>query len=236
MKELQLSQSVLQRRVFNPDIYKLHSTDFMLGQTKKWLSKDKVTLDIGGAAGLYSTYFAERSKHVYAFEAVPPVFKQLNKLSLQFDNFTCYNVAVNDFDGKSTFWVDDKRLSNSGFQNLVDGQPIEIDVRKIDSYNIEDVGFIKVDVEGNEYDVLNGAIKTIDKYNPTCMIECYPKFSKHPCEMIYNFFADRGYNCAYNKKGIGLEEVKSVEEFNNSLPLIEVHDGDYIFYHGNIPE
>ena len=118
----------------------------------------------------------------------------------------------------------------------MDGQPIEIDVRTIDSYNIDNVGFIKIDVEGNEYDVMLGGVKTIDKFKPTCMIECYPKFAKDPCDVIYNFFAERGYNCAYNRKAVGLQEVNSVEEFNESLPLIEVHDGDYIFYHGDIPE
>ena len=35
-----------------------------------------------------------------------------------------HNLAVSDFVGKSAFWphVDDKRLSNSSFQNLVEGQ------------------------------------------------------------------------------------------------------------------
>ena len=71
-------------------------------------------------------------------------------------------------------------------------ETVEIGVCKIDTQNYKDVGFIKVDVEGNEYEVLLGAVDTVDKYKPTCMIECYPKFSTHPCEMIYNFFVERG--------------------------------------------
>ena len=235
MKELKLSQQVLAKRVFNKGIYDKHVAGFMLGQTSRWLSKDKNTIDIGGATGMYASFFCKHSKKVYSFEAVPPVFKQLKKINEKYDNFECYNIAVGCVNGQSSFWVDDKRLSNSGFQNLVGGQEITVEVRTVDSFDFEDVGFIKVDVEGNEYDVLMGAEKTIDRFSPTCMIECYPKFSKIPDSNIYNFFNSRNYNCAYNIKNKGLVEVNSLEEFNHSLPLIDEHDGDYIFYHGNIP-
>ena len=67
-----------------------------------------------------------------------------------------HNLTVSDFVGKSTFYVDDKRLSNSSFQNLVEGQKIEVETVTIDSLKLVDIGFIKVDVEGVELDVLNG--------------------------------------------------------------------------------
>ena len=47
-----------------------------------------------------------------------------------------------------SFYVDDKRLSNSSFQNLVEGQKIEVETVTIDSLKLVDVDFIKVDVEG----------------------------------------------------------------------------------------
>ena len=235
---LSLSSQVLQRRVFKKKFYKLHVKDFMLGQTTRWLSKDKNSIDVGGATGIYSTHFCKHSNQVYAFEAVPPVHKQLYKLTEQFNNFICQQAAVSNFEGTSEFYVDDKRLSNSGLQNLVDGQKIQVPVVTIDSFNYKDVGFIKVDTEGTELDVLQGAINTIDKYLPTCMIECYYKFNKYPIETTYNFFKERNYNCAYNEKGKGLVEVKSVDEFiqaSTSDEMLHVHDGDFIFYQGNIP-
>jgi len=235
---LELSQQVLQKRVYNQSLYDQNVKSMMLGQATRWLSKDKVTIDVGGAAGIMSTHFCKHSREVHSFEAVPPVFKQLNKLTEKFDNITCYEAAVSHTEGTSKFYVDDKRLSNSGFQNLVRGQEIEVRTVTIDSYKFEDVGFIKVDTEGTELDVLEGARETIDKYLPTCMVECYFKFNKYPLETTYNYFNQRGYNCAYNEKGKGLIEVQGIGEYLKAASppeMIHVHDGDFIFYQGEVP-
>ena len=75
-----LSDNVLQKRVFKQQILDLHLKDFMIGQTTPYLNKFKNTLDIGAATGMYSSHFAEHSKSVICFEAVPPVYEQLIKI------------------------------------------------------------------------------------------------------------------------------------------------------------
>ena len=235
---LKLSQEVLNRRVYRQDQYDANVGSMILGQATRWLSKDKVTIDVGGAAGIMSTHFCKHSKEVHAFEAVPPVFKQLNKLTQKFDNITCHEAAVSNKEGVVEFYVDDKRLSNSGIQDLVGGQKIEVKSVTVDSFNFENVGFIKVDTEGTELDVLEGARNTITKYLPTCMVECYFKFNKYPLETTYNFFDSLNYNCAYNEKNKGLVEVKDIDEYLKAASepeMIHVHDGDFIFYQGGIP-
>ena len=96
-----------------------------------------------------------------------PVYEQLIKIKEKHNNVITHNVAVSDFVGKSGFYVDDKRLSNSSFQNLVEGQKIEVETVTIDSLKLVDVGFIKIDVEGVELDVLNGVSDTIKEYRST---------------------------------------------------------------------
>ncbi len=232
----QLGQHVLQKRVFSQKSYDLHTSNFMLGQTKTHLSKEKNTLDVGGAAGIYSTWFCHHSKHVYSFEAVPEVHTQLKKLESQFDNITTYNLALSNFNGTSKFFVDDKRLSNSSFQNLVDGIEIAVEARTIDSMNLDNVGFIKIDTEGTELDVLEGAQDTIEKYNPTCMVEIYHKFNKYPLNTSFEFFFDRGYRCFYNiRPNKGLHEINNAEhgvEIASGDGMVELHDGDFLFTKG----
>jgi FkbM family methyltransferase len=161
---LNLSENVLSKRVFKQQILDLHIKEFMLGQTKNYLSKDKNTIDVGAATGMYTSFFAQNSKEVYAFEAVLPVYKQLELVGKRIKNINCYNLAVSDFDGKSEFYVDDKRLSNSSFQNLVNGQKIEVETIKLDNFKLDNIGFMKIDVEGVELDVLNGASEIIKEY------------------------------------------------------------------------
>ena len=224
-----LSDSVLKKRVFKQQILDLHLKDFMIGQTTPYLNKFKNTLDIGAATGMYASHFAEHSKSVICFEAVPPVYEQLKKIKEKHSNVITHNLAVSNEIGTLDFYVDDKRLSNSSFQNLVEGQKIQVETVTIDSLKLVDIGFIKVDVEGVELDVLNGASDTIDEYKPTCMVEVYEKFNKYPVETTFNFFFDKGYRCFYNHRGQGLKPVKTIEEGIEATKIPEITDGDFLF-------
>ena len=229
MGDLKLSDNVLSKRVFKQQILDLHLKDFMIGQTTPYLNRFKNTLDIGAATGMYSSHFAEHSKSVICFEAVPPVYEQLIKIKEKHNNVITHNLAVSNEIGTLDFYVDDKRLSNSSFQNLVEGQKIQVETVTLDSLKLIDIGFIKVDVEGVELDVLNGASDTIDEYKPTCMVEVYDKFNKHPVETTFDFFFSRGYRCFYNHKGNGLKPVRNIQEGVEATKIPEITDGDFLF-------
>jgi len=224
-----LSDNVLKKRVFKQQILDLHLKDFMIGQTTPYLNKFKNTLDIGAATGMYASHFAEHSKSVICFEAVPPVYEQLIKIKEKHNNVITHNLAISNETGTLDFYVDDKRLSNSSFQNLVEGQKIQVETVTIDSLKLVDIGFIKVDVEGVELDVLNGASVTIDEYKPTCMVEVYEKFNKYPVETTFEFFFNKDYRCFYNHKGQGLRLVRNMREALEAVKIPEITDGDFLF-------
>jgi len=226
---LELNDAVLRKRVFKQNILDLHLKDFMIGQTTPYLNQFKNTLDIGAATGMYASHFAKHSKSVICFEAVKPVYDQLVKIKENFGNVITHNLAVSDFVGNSSFYVDDKRLSNSSFQNLVEGQKIEVETVTIDSLKLVDIGFMKVDVEGVELDVLNGAIDTIKEYKPSCMVEVYEKFNKYPVDTTFDFFFSKGYRCFYNHKGQGLKLVRNMKEALEAVKIPEITDGDFLF-------
>jgi len=48
---------------------------------------------------------------------------------------------------------------------------IDVQVSPLDAFNLYNVGFIKLDVEGYEYFALKGAEKTIKKWRPVVLIE-----------------------------------------------------------------
>ena len=118
---LGLADNVLKNRVFKQDLLDLHIKEFMLGQTNPF-KKDQNVIDVNLATGMYSSFLLNIARKFFSFEAVPPVFKQLELTAEKIKNINCYNLAVSDFEGKSDFFVDDKRLSNSSFQNLVNGK------------------------------------------------------------------------------------------------------------------
>ena len=208
---LKLSEGVLNKRVFKQQILDLHLREFMIGQTTPYLNKFKNTLDIGAATGMYASHFAKHSKSVICFEAVTPVYEQLEKIKQSNANVITHNIAVSNHVGTSDFYVDDQRLSNSSIQNLVGGQKIT------------------VDVEGVELDVLVGAADTIEEYKPTCMVEVYEKFNKYPVETTFEFFFNRGYRCFYNHRAKGLKPVRDIAEGIEATKIPQITDGDFLF-------
>ena len=235
---IKLSKSVLARRVFRKDILDQHIKNFMLGQTKPYLCSNKITLDIGAAVGMYASYFAKYSLSVFCYEAVPEVFKQLEKTCSEYNNMYCANLAISNIIGETSFYVDDKRLSNSSIYNLVNGIEITVPCKTVDSMEHYNIGFIKIDVEGAELLVLRGAEKTIGRDLPALMIEVYPKFlPKDHIKEIFDLLVRKfGYVIYYNNRPRGLTKILNFRDFNNiasNEKMINIHDGDFLFINEN---
>ena len=75
---------------------------------------------------------------------------------------------------------------------------VQVPARTIDSYNFEDVDVIKIDVEGSELFVMQGARDTITRCRPAVQVEIVPKqcgaYGYDP-QALYDFFADLDYVC-----------------------------------------
>lgn len=75
---------------------------------------------------------------------------------------------------------------------------VNVPCRTIDSYNFDDVDAIKIDVEGSELFVIEGAEQTIDRCRPSVQVEIVPnqceRYGYNPQD-LYDFFAKRDYTC-----------------------------------------
>lgn len=98
-----------------------------------------------------------------------------------------------DHGGHNHVVLDSKDYVLRPSQNLV-----PVPARTIDSYNFTDVDCIKIDVEGSELLVIQGAKETIDRCRPSVQVEIVPKqctlFGYEPQD-LYDFFAERDYVC-----------------------------------------
>ena len=230
---LHLSQAVLQRRVYNDKVNQRLQATTILRDLDPYIAPDKCAIDVGAATGHITNYLAPRCKRVFAFEAVEPVYHQLKKMEERHSNVTAFNAAVGDFNGVATIYVDDKRLSNSGFQDLVGGPSVQVAAVTLDSvmYDAMDIGFIKVDVEGTELEVLKGAANILAKQRPNLMVEIYKPFTAHPLEEIFSYLMNGfDYRCFYYEHPAGLIECRTVEEGVHAVEeLHKIHDGDFLF-------
>ena len=98
-----------------------------------------------------------------------------------------------DHGGHNHVVLDSENYQLRPSQNLV-----PVPARTLDSYNFEDVNAIKIDVEGSELLVMQGAKDTIERCRPSVQVEIVPKqctlFGYDPQD-LYDFMAQYDYVC-----------------------------------------
>lgn len=141
-------------------------------------SRTGYALDIGANIGFMSMAMLDAGCHVMAFEPQPALFDLLKENTSGWNSSTeimCSPVALSDFCGVST--MPRIRYGEKGnYGALALGQrselgTITVGCRTLDSLEISPVGFIKIDVEGHEMQVLRGARATILRNRPIMYIE-----------------------------------------------------------------
>ena len=181
--------------------------------TKQLCRKDKDVLDIGAHTGTYSLCLAPYASHVYSFEPQKMTYYALcGSVALSnLHNVTCYNTGLGSQTqvGNTTLYIRSDDGGGSSVQVLSD--PIlreeQIEIRTLDSYNYTNIGFIKMDVEDNELNVLQGATETIKRCgNPKILFE-----SNHENKPLFDFI----------KNTLGYRNILAINGMSN-MYLAEV--------------
>lgn len=146
-------------------------------------------LDIGANIGhhtLIMSLCVGNSGSVYAFEPIPDIRNQLLKsVSINdFKNITVFPYALGDVEKVDYISINESNVGGSSIvpaKSMGVTKKIPIEVKKLD--NVTDltgkvVSFIKIDVEGYEFNVLKGAVNLLKKDLPTILIEFSPLYYK----------------------------------------------------------
>lgn len=126
------------------------------------LSKDSVILDCGSNWGLSVLYLSRKypNNKIYAFEPDKNIFEILlkNVENYNLHNVTCFNKAVWTEETKQGFYSD-MALGGSLFKNSLGekktGGLVET-VSLLPFFEKYHIGFLKMDIEGAEFDVIKG--------------------------------------------------------------------------------
>lgn len=141
--------------------------------------REKTIVDVGANNGSFTVDFANLvgdKGSVYSFEPQRIIYYQLccNVFLNGLDNVYCHNIAIgnmNSFTMIQKFDYFEKGEVNFGAAEIVKDGGDKVEIRTLDSYNLKDVILIKIDVQGYESYVIDGAIKTINEYRPYMFIE-----------------------------------------------------------------
>lgn len=161
---------------------------------------DAIAVDIGASLGLYTINMLGYSKACYAFEARPDQARQLRELFAgSHPPVTVENVAVSDRTGVTSLRMVLNELGRSTIEaaNDLDGfdqvQCVEVPTRTLDEYALKSVAMIKIDVEGHELSVLQGAQQTIRDNHPALLMEVEDRHRPRARASVIEFLAPFGY-------------------------------------------
>ena len=144
----------------------------------------RAAVDVGANKGVYTYWLARLCPRVYAFEPNPRVRRILQREAAA--NVVVMPFAASDQSGPAVFrlplWNGEypHRLGGLGWQGY-DGETFEFTVerRPLDETGLEPVGFIKIDVEGHELEVLRGADKVLRRDRPNLLVEIEEQHMRH---------------------------------------------------------
>lgn len=159
--------------VINADYYEADG----LAKAKEYVEKKGTlvnALDIGANIGSHTLCFIKKwgVKKVWSFEPVPSTFAILRKnveINDLGERVVLENVGVGEREYHAS--VKNTVKNNRGGVSIKEDSAGTFVVKTIDSYDLSDISLIKIDTEGYELKVLEGAKATIVKNRPVILVE-----------------------------------------------------------------
>jgi FkbM family methyltransferase len=174
-------------------------------------------IDVGANYGGYVHFMQRHARRVVAFEPVPEFVRQLRT---RFgDTVLIEPIALSDRAGEATLYIPVingvnvggcSSLSQSAATNYETHQAITARTLRLDDAYAGTVGFIKIDVEGHEQAVLDGAVATLRRCRPRLLVEIEERLAPGGIARTSAFITALGYRGYYIHAG----ELHGIEEFS----------------------
>jgi len=163
---------------------------------------ERQAIDVGANIGRYTLPLSRRAAHVHAFEPHPRLAAVLRATFPS--RATIYEAAASDRNGMTQLHIplvdgrEDQGIASvetGAFDDTFEGSFGSLDVRTLtlDSLSDCNIGFIKIDVEGHEMSVLQGAEKLLARWRPTVLVEVEERHSPGALGRVTAFFDALNY-------------------------------------------
>jgi FkbM family methyltransferase len=166
----------------------------------KLVTPELMAVDVGANYGVYTAAMLKAGARVVAFEPLAECAEALRYHSDRYKGrLTVFETALSDHAGGATLHLprDESRLL-TGLATL---SPLEmqhedrrVELRTLDSYELDCVRMIKIDVEGHEQSVIRGAAETIRaNHQPSLVIEIDQARLDQPITEVFALILGFGY-------------------------------------------
>ena len=161
----------------------------------KYVNENSNVIDIGCYVGTHSLYLSNLCNKVYAFDPQQFVGECFQKTIKEnnIDNIEFFNYAIHNHNCLSLFGTNnDGDASLIKERNKLFTDEYYVVTEKLDYFDLDNISLIKIDAEGSEANVLEGAEETIHKCKPVILIEIWK--SKKRINTIKNWCKNNNYD------------------------------------------
>jgi FkbM family methyltransferase len=192
-------------------------------------------IDVGTNIGIYSYFLSKFCRKVESFEPVPQCTKMLDAYAKRKGNITIHNVGLSSRAGRTELYypyLGNTTAPNLGLSSFTDpgGRrgSLSVDIKRLDDYAFTEVGIIKIDVEGHEYEVLLGAVETIRREKPVLLVEIEQRHLARPMTEAFGFILNLGYAGGFYRGSDYLPLEQFSYERDQAPYLNSIYDGNYV--------
>lgn len=176
---------------------------------------EKDSIDAGANIGEYAKEMVPYSNKVFAFEPIRKLYESFSRSRFAITHdVMIFPYALSDINGSTTLYI--PRFVNRFKTNYslnamaslnksldvyftqhspgyMGSDAVSVETRTLDSFNLDNLGFIKIDVEGHEEKVLRGAKKTISSSHPHILVEIEERLNPGGHKRVESYLKKQGY-------------------------------------------
>ena len=229
IKKFFFTEKYLLKKRLNRALKKNYENELTI--LEKIVNKNLESVDVGVYRGVYSYKLSQISKYVHSIEPNPLIFPYLERnLKKIIKNLTLYNIAASDSEGETNLKIPKRfdiknkdnyeelyRLGASTIHEKNDLNNDDYISKKIKKNTLDNllynkkIGFIKIDVEGHEKNVIIGATEIIKRNKPTLLVEIEERHTQDNVINIINFINNYGYKSYFLDKEKLIETKKNID-------------------------
>jgi FkbM family methyltransferase len=173
---------------------------------------ERSRVDAGANFGVYTWHLARHYGCCYAFEPIPRLAAVLRRgFRGRGTQIIVQEIALSDRYAHTVLRVPlralgwstiepHNRLTRTG-HSVAEILEIEVECKPLDHYGLEDVGFLKIDVEGHELAVLRGAAETIAHSCPAILVEAEERHRPGTVTAVHEYLRLFGYRRMILRQG-----------------------------------
>lgn len=223
--------AALKKKVPPPTLVRMHAIASYLSREPELrllrglVDPQKVAVDVGANRGVYAYVLSLLAQKVVAFEPIPTLCDAL--LASELSNVEVRQVALSSESGEATLHIpsiDGRELDTRASLNTPAteqrARTITVPTARLDAIDdLGDVGFVKIDVEGHEMEVLRGATGLLQSQRPNLVVEIEQRFLDVDVHGVFDWICAFGYRGAFWHRG----RLHPLTDFN-----VDVHQHAHV--------